>query len=239
LNSQKIKKNGRDDCIASLNRGASRILVLDGEVFICDGAPLYVLWNGYRKQSITSVGTSRVVTELASSRPNPAFEDVSNDLIFGRLFGADEHSEALQFAMENNITLELDVKIETLLPELLRQNPIEVQLEAVLQKLLRLLFIKRDGTEAGTDEVLFELRRLQEVVDTDCSTFVRGVALKRFLDWTDPGPLQWKKKFRVERLFVRDAIDRIDVECRRRGEMSPFVKPSFNEVDEIALAHLR
>src|ERR1700730_5154104 len=161
LNSQKIKKNGRDDCIASLNRGASRILVLDGEVFICDGAPLYVLWNGYRKQSVTSVGTSRVVTELASSRPNPAFEDVSNDLIFGRLFGADEHSEALQFAMENNITLELDVKIETLLPELLRQNPIDVQLEAVLQNVLRLLFIKREGTEAGTDEVLFELRRLQ------------------------------------------------------------------------------
>jgi hypothetical protein len=53
--------------------------------------------------------------------------------------------------MENNITFELDVKIETLLPELLRQNPIEVQLEAVLQKLLRLLFIMRDGTEAGTD----------------------------------------------------------------------------------------
>jgi hypothetical protein len=155
------------------------------------------------------------------------------------MFGADEHSQALQFAMENNITLELDAKMETLLPELLRQNPIEVQLEAVLRKLLRLLSIRRNGTLDGTGEILSELRRLQEAVDTDSSTVVRGVALKRFLDWTDPGPLQWKKRFRVERLFVRDAIDRIDVECHRRGEMSPFVRPSFDEADEIALAHLR
>jgi hypothetical protein len=43
---KKLKWNGREDRIARLNRGAEGIMVSDGKVFVRDGAPLYVLWNG-------------------------------------------------------------------------------------------------------------------------------------------------------------------------------------------------
>lgn len=92
-----IKKsiwNGRDNRLAGLGRGAERILVSGERVFLRDGAPLRVLWNGYRNQSITSVGISPVIGELASSRRNPAFEDASNELIFGRPFETGDHSRS-------------------------------------------------------------------------------------------------------------------------------------------------
>jgi hypothetical protein len=58
LNAREIIYDGRDDCVARLQRGAEGLLLSDDQVFLRDGPPLYVLWNGYRNNSILSVGTS-------------------------------------------------------------------------------------------------------------------------------------------------------------------------------------
>lgn len=154
--------NGRESRIAGLGRGAQGILVSEGEVFIRDGAPLYVFWNGYRNKSITSVGISPVVVELASSRHNPAFKDVTNHLIFGRTFEVGDRPGIAAFATERGIGFAEDDMIEIMLPELLRQDPVKVQLEATLDKLSRLLAIRRPGTEDGREEIARELRHLRD-----------------------------------------------------------------------------
>jgi len=60
--------------------------------------------------------------------------------------------------------------------------------------------------------------------------------LQEFSAWVTFEPQQWKKKFRVEKLFVRDAIDRIEAECSRRGEPSPFSTTLLDEQDDAAIA---
>jgi hypothetical protein len=226
--------NGRENRIARLNRGAEGIMVSDEKVFVRDGAPLYVLWNGYRNQSITSIGISPVIAELASSRRNPAFEDATNELIFGRPFEAGDRSGIAKFATEKRIRFAEDATMENLLPELLRQDPVKVQLEATLGKLSRLLSIRRPGTEGGNEEIALELRRLRDGVEKDGFATDRARALKRLADWAS-GAEEWKKKLRVERLFASDAIDRIEAECGRRGLASPFSEPRFSEEDEAAI----
>jgi hypothetical protein len=236
LGAREIVYNGRDECVARLQRGAEGLLVSDGEVFLRDGAPLYVLWNGYWNNSILSVGTSKVVVALANSRRNPAFEDASNDIIFGRPFEAVDRHDALSFAKEKRLDLGEHAKIETLRPELLRQDPIKVQLEATLRKLLRLVSILRDGTQDGLAEIRAERRRLRDLLERDGSIFDWGRGLQEFSAWVTFEPQQWKKKFRVEKLFVRDAIDRIEAECSRRGEPSPFSTTLLDEQDDAAIA---
>ncbi|MET4524027.1 hypothetical protein [Bradyrhizobium sp. JR18.2] len=226
--------NGRDDRLAGLGRGAERILVSGERVFFRDGAPLCVLWNGYRNQSITSVGISPVIVELASSRRNPAFEDASNELIFGRPFEAGDHSGVATFATEKGIRFAENATMEILLPDLLRQDPVKVQLEATIGKLSRLLAIRRPGAKDGSKQIALELRRLREGAQRNESAIDRARALKHFADWVS-GPEEWKKKLRLDRLFVRDAIDRIESECGRRGVTSPFFEPHFSEEDEVAI----
>lgn len=215
-------------------RGAEQILVSDGKVFVRDGAPLCVLWNGYRNQSITGIGISAVIIELASSRRNPAFEDVANELIFGRLFEAGDRSGIAEFAMEKRLRFGNDATIEILLPDLLRQDPVKVQLDATLGKLSRLLSIRRPGAEDGRGEIALELRRLRDGLEKDGSAADRAHALKHLADWAS-GPEEWKKKLRVERLFAGDAIDRVAGECGRRGLPSPFSRPELSEEDAAAI----
>jgi len=231
---KKLIWNGRDDRLARLSRGAAQIMVSDGRVFVRDGAPLLVLWNGYRNQSITSIGISPVIVELASSRRNPAFEDASNELIFGRPFEAGERSGIEAFAAEKGCAFAEDATVEILLPDLLRQNPVKVQLEATLGKLSRLLSIPRPGAEDGSKEIALELRRLRNCAEKDGSATDRAGALKGFADWVS-GPEEWKKKLRVDRLFARDAIDRIEAECGRRDLPSPFIESQFTDDDEAAI----
>lgn len=235
LNAREIIYDGRDDCVAGLQRGAEGVLLSDEQVFLREGSPLYVLWNGYRNNSISSVGTSEVVIALANSRRNPAFEDASNQIIFGRPFEAADHQGALAFGRAKRLDIEQYATIEMLLPELLRQDPIKVQLESTLRKLLRLVSIFRAGTEGGLIEIRAERQRLRSVLERDGSIFDRGRDLNRFLDWALSEPQQWKTKFRVERLFVRDAIDRIEAECNRRGEPSPFSTTLLNEQENAAI----
>ena len=82
------------------------------------------------------------------------------------------------------------------------------------------------------------LRKLRDASGRDISSCERALALKTFVDWCDPTPLQWKTKYRVERQFVVDAIERIESESRRRGETSPFTEGSVDAEDEIALARI-
>lgn len=226
--------NGRDNRLARLGRGAQGLLVADGTVFVRDGAPLLALWNGYRNQSITSVGISPVIIELASSRRNPAFDDVSNELIFGRPFEACDLSGVELFAVEKAVGIGEDASIEIMLPDLLRQDPVTVQLEATLGKLARLLAIRRPGAEHGSKDIALQLARLRRTTEEAGSAADRARALKGFADWV-VGPEEWKKKFRVERLFVRDAIDRVEAECDRRKLSSPFAESHLSEEDEAAV----
>lgn len=236
LGAREIVYDGRDECVARLQRGAEGLVVSDGEVFLRDGAPLYVLWNGYWNNSILSVGTSKVVVALANSRRNPAFEDASNDIIFGRPFEAIDRHAALSFAKEKRLDFEEHATIEMLRPELLRQDPIKVQLEATLKKLLRLVSIFRAGTDDGVAEIRAERQRLRDLLEREGSIFDWGRGLQEFSAWVASEPQQWKKKFRVEKLFVRDAIDRIEAECSRRGEASPFSTTLLDEQDDAAIA---
>jgi hypothetical protein len=236
LNAREIIYDGRDDCVARLQRGAEGLLLSDDQVLLRDGPPLFVLWNGYRNNSILSVGTSEVVVELASSRRNPAFKDASNEIIFGRPFEAADHKSALDFAKANGLVIQENATIEVLLPELMRQDPLKVQLEATLRKLLRLVSIFRAGTEDGLAEIRLERQRLRNLLERDGSSFDWGRGLKEFSDWAVSEPQEWKKKFRIEKLFVRDAIDRIEAECSRRGEPSPFFTTLLNEDDDAAIA---
>lgn len=234
LAARDIVCNGLDGCIASLGRGADGILVCDGQVFVREGAPVNVLWNGYHNQSITSIGISPVIVELASSRRNPAYEDASNELIFGRTFEAADGAGISAFAEGKGISFATDAKVDILLPDLLRVDPITVQLDATLQKLLRLFSIPRPGTVAGREEITVELRRLRDVVERDVSASERANALKHFAHWVS-GPEEWKKKFRVERLFAGDAIDRMEAECSRRSRASLFSETDFSEEEEAAI----
>jgi hypothetical protein len=236
LNAREIIYDGRSDCVARLHRGAEGLLLSDGQVFLRDGPPLYVLWNGYRNDSILSVGTSEVVVALASSRRNPAFEDASNEIIFGRPFEAADHKSALDFAEANRLVIQEDATIEMLLAELLRQDPLKVQLESTLRKLLRLVSIFRAGTEDGLAAIRAEQRRLRDILERAGSIFDLAIGLKEFSDWVMSEPQQWKKKFRIEKLFVRDAIDRVEAEYARRGEPSPFSTTLLNERDDAAIA---
>ncbi|MDH8378219.1 hypothetical protein QIG63_27465, partial [Klebsiella pneumoniae] len=72
---------------------------------------------------------------------------------FGRPFEAVDRHDALSFAKEKSLDLGEHATIEMLRPELLRQDPIKVQLEATLRKLLRLVSIFRDGTQDGLAEI--------------------------------------------------------------------------------------
>jgi hypothetical protein len=236
LNAREIIYDGRDDCVARLRRGAEGLLLSDDRVFLRDGPPLYVHWNGYRNNSILSVGTSEVVVELASSRRNPAFEDASNEIIFGRPFEAADRKSALDFAEAKGLVIEQNATIEISLPELLRQDVLKVQLEATLRKLLRLVSIFRADTKDGLAEIRVERRRLRDLLERDGSIFDWGRGLKEFSDWVVSEPQQWKKKFRIEKLFVHDAIDRIEAECSRRGEPSPFSMTLLNEQDDAAIS---
>lgn len=238
LKARKIVRDGREDCVANLNRGASQVLVSDGRIYIREGAPLYSLWDGYHNQSITSVGTSAVVVELCSSRRNTAFEDVSNSLIFGRLFEVSDRTGVEDFARSRKAGVDEMARIEILRPELLRQDPVKAQLEATLRKLLRLLSIHRAGIEAGGVAIMAERRRLSDAAASGSSTIACGQALKEFLDWTSAGRQPWKTKLRVETLFIRDAIDRIDAECRRRGQPSPFPTGCLNPEEDVAVGTL-
>lgn len=234
LAAKTIVWNGRDDRLARLGRGALGILVSGRRVFIRDGAPLLAIWNGYRNQSITSIGISPVIVEIASSRRNPAFDDASNELIFGRCFRADDLAGIAEFAKQKRIRFKKVAKVEILLPDLLRQDPMTVQLDATLGKLTRLLAIRRPGAEDGGKEIALELRRLRDLVEKDGPVVDRARALKKFTDWI-AGPEQWKKKFRADRFFARDAVDRIEAECGRRDVPSPFPEPDFSEEDEDAI----
>lgn len=235
LKARKVVRDGRDGCITNLNRGASQLIVSNGRLFLREGAPLFSLWNGDRNQSITSVGTGEVVIELCSTRRNPAFEDVSNYLIFGILCEASDRTGLENFARDRNATVEEASSITILRPDLLRQDPIKVQVEATLRKLVRLLAIKRAGMDAGREEVMAQRRQLCDVAERPSSALTLGRALKAFLDWTADGRQPWKKKLRVETLFIRDAIDRLDVECARRGEPSPFEIAHLSEEDDAAI----
>ncbi|MDX3968252.1 MAG: hypothetical protein QHD01_16840 [Bradyrhizobium sp.] len=226
--------NGRESRIAALGRGAQGILVSEGKVFVRDGAPLSILWNGYRNQSITSIGISPVIVELASSRRNPAFDDVTNELIFGRTFEVGDRSGIAAFATEMGIRFAEKDTIEIMLPDLLRQDPVKVQLEAMLGKLSRLLAIRRPGTEGGRKEIARKVRYLRDSGHVDGSANDRARVLKNFAEWVS-GVEEWKKKLRVERLFSLDAIKRIEGECGRRRLPSPFSEPQFSEEDEEAI----
>jgi hypothetical protein len=238
LNIRKTLHDGRDERIGHLQRGSHDILVSGDRVFLREGAPAYTLWNGYRNGSITGVGTSEVVIELASSRRNPAFEDASNELIFGRVFEASDRQQALDFVASKRLDLEEDAAMEVLRPELLQQDAQKIQLEAILEKLLRMVAIFRAGTKDGSDQILAELGRLFEILTHDASAVQRADDLKQFFNWVMSEPQAWKKTFLVERLFVHDAIDRIEAECARRGISSPFAKAALDQEDDAALARL-
>lgn len=238
LQAREISYDGLADCIVRLQRGAARILVADNRVFVRDGAPVYMLWNGYINGSITAVGVSDVVGELASSRSNPAFEDASNELVFGRVFKATDHVCALDFARENGLKLNKASTIEVLGPELLQNDAMHIQLEATLSKLLRLISIFRAGTQEGSAEIIVERDRLRKVLAGEASISDCAQHLVQFFHWVAGEPQAWKKKFRVERLFVHDAMDRIEAECIRRGFISPFSKSILDAEDDAAIANL-
>lgn len=235
LGAREIVQDGQDECVARLNRGADGILVSGGRVFVREGAPVYSLWNGYRNGSITSVGTSDVVSELASSRRNLAYRDVSNKLIFGVPFRVSEHAEIREYARGRRLNLKEVAKIDLIRPDLLEQDPMKVQLEATLRKLLRLLSIDRAGTGAGAADLSRERTRLGDRIGEAVTVFDYGYALKSSLEWMSTGD-PWKSKFRVERLFVRDAIDRADAEFIRRGEISPFSSEALSDEEVAAIS---
>jgi hypothetical protein len=93
---------------------------------------------------------SEQVFDEKKSRPvaNPAFEDAANVLIFGRPFEAGDRSGTTKFAMGKGIQFAEDATIEILLPDLLRQDPVKVQLAATLGKLWRLLSIRWSASAA-------------------------------------------------------------------------------------------
>jgi hypothetical protein len=120
----------------------------------------------------------------------------------------------------------------------MRQDPLKVQLGATLGKLLRLVSIFRDGAKDGLTEIRAERWRLRDLLDRESSISDWGRGLNEFLDWVTSEPQQWKKKFRIERLLVRDAIDRMEVECSRRGEPSPFSVSRLSEEEDAAIGSL-
>ncbi|WP_316186580.1 MULTISPECIES: hypothetical protein [unclassified Bradyrhizobium] len=124
--------------------------------------------------------------------------------------------------------------MEILLPELLRQDPVKVQLEATLGKLTRLLSIRRPGTQDGEAEIALELRRLRDGIEKDGFAADRSRALKRLADWASGGE-ECKKKLRVEHLLAGDVIGRTEAECSRRGLASPYSEPQFSKEDEAAI----
>lgn len=234
LDAREIIYDGSNDCVVGLQRGAEGILVSGDLVFLRDGPPLYVLWNEYWNNSIISIGTSRVVGEFAGSRPNPAYDDALNELVFGRPFEATDQKGAIDFAKEKGLHLEKKATIELVRPEWTRQDPMKIQLEAILQKLLQLISIPRAGTEEGQIQIRAERRRLGDLLERDGSVYDRAECLKEFQRWTCSQPRSWMDKFRIEKLFVLDAIDRIEAECIRRGRPSFFSAGLLNPEDDAA-----
>lgn len=197
-----------------------------------------MLWNGYWNRSIASVAPSNVTVELASSRRNPAFDDISNELIFGRPFEATDHANVLDSAIVKGRSrlIQKAPKMDIFRPELLHQDPLKIQLEATTRKLLRLVSLPRQGVEDGLSEIRAERQRLRGIVEREGSSFAYGRGLSRFLDWALLEPQGWRRKFRLEKLFIRDAIDRIELECHRRGEASPFATTALDREDDEAIA---
>ena len=237
LQAKSVFFQGRDACVTKLNHGCRAVLVVAGKMFVREGPPVFVVWNGFWDYRIASIGIHQVVTEFASTRPTPAFKDESNDLIFGRLFGPDEVAAIRSFAIEHKVTIRGNDEIDVLIADETTRSTTDIQLRAVIGKLLRMLACPHETTRAGWLEKNAQIGRLQNVAGESVSMFERGVMLQNFAKWAIPDRTEWKKKFRIEMLFVADAIRRIQAETKRRNMPSPF-PISLGDKDDLALDDL-
>jgi hypothetical protein len=234
LTARKVVHDGRDDAIARVNTGATGILVVDDSVFVRDGDPLYVLWN---ELNGFSTRNEPIRGNRWHSR-HPSFDDITDAFTFGRVFAADRVAEAVTFATQSGVIIERQATIETFLPTFVRTKPLDVQIDATFRKLLYLASRHRKVPEESIREIRAMLDRLKHVAGPDISSHDRALALRAFVNWCDAEPANWKAKYRVERRFVIDAIERINSECRRRNETSPFIQDPLSPEDELALAQL-
>lgn len=237
LRARKIVRDGRDDSRTRLLSGTADLVVFEDEVFVRDGSPVYVVWDGRRIETPGN-NVARVMFALNSIQMNPAFEDLSDALTFGNVFRADGLGEVEKLADETDIKLAVADTIDVVMPELIRTDPLELQTNAAHRKLLRLAPIGRPVPREALREIMTMLTALRESGASDRSSQDRAHALTSFVEWCDREPHEWKSKFRVERQFAADAIERIKRESARRRCPCPFDKDILHPEDEAALSYL-
>ena len=237
LSARKIVLDGRDNALAHLQSGATQLLVVEHEVFVRDGSPVYVMWDGRRIETPGN-NFSRVVRALNSIDKNPAFEDLSDALTFGNVFGAEGIGEAKKLASETGIEIAVAATIEVLMPGFFQTDPLELQADAAFRKLSRLARIGSQVSRPALREIWTKLDELQESGAPDRSSHDRARALMSFVEWCDRGPQEWKLSYRVERRLAVDAIGRIKRESARRHCPCPFDEDGLRPVDEAALLDL-
>lgn len=231
---REIVRDHRDDAVARLNKGAQGVLIVDGHhVFLREASPLYVLWDGSCVE-INGNNRGRVMRALHSVGPQPAFEDLTNALAFGRIFGPQYVEEAKALAEQTGASLAVQAAVEVILPELIRNSPVEVQIDAVFRKLLRLVLTPRPVQREALVEIRSILNKLQALQGPNTSSKDRALGLKSFVEWCDVGVRAWTENYRVERRFVNDAVARIEAECLRSCSQSPFI-PNLTQEDELAI----
>jgi hypothetical protein len=221
---------------ALVQRGATNLIIVDDQIFVRNGEPLYALWNGDLYAKYGRQVSFDISGELYNAQPKLGFDDRTNWLIFGRVFSANQLEEALDLARQDQIDVEKQAVIEMLSPELASGDSFVAQTDAMFQRLARLVSVPRDLPTRAADELQTMLRRLSEAGRRDVTE--RAEAMKLFIEWSDPNTTFWKSKFRLERWFVTDAIKRLRLEGRVRHGITPFSDQALTDQDVEALAQL-
>lgn len=232
VNACRLVDDGRIKAAIDIQRAADGLLIIDDQVFVADGEPVYVLWDNRISPKLTPRSCYDFIETLYGTDIDFGYDDLTTALTFGTVFAPTELERLSSLLLTIDADIERHATIEVSGIRKFASDPLEVQTDAAFRKLLRLAAVPRRLPRAAAVEKRQKVTELQQAASAS-STLVRARAMQAHLDWLELFP--WLSSFHVEHRFLKHVIGNISEEGNRRGVFTPFTQfePLTEEEDAI------
>jgi hypothetical protein len=243
LNVREIRECNRDEILALVHRGASRLLLCDDFVYMRGGEPIYLC--GYSSIHEPLQIDSICVADVNSRQPNfirgvrnigcCRYDEFEALACNGAVFAADECELARTFVMEQekHVPQEHDT-IEIVDRETIRTNSLNLHVDIEV-RWFRTSFRGMDLEEIASDNELASIiSSLDHLTTLDEISWEAGAAaIETFIAWCERKHITYPSDYNYSFECAKEAISRINTDCTRRG-----VTRKFDEDDDAAVASL-
>jgi hypothetical protein len=243
LNVRKMKGCNREEILGLTREGASRVLLCDDFVYMRGGEPVYLCESPDTHEPPLYNYIS--VADVNSRRPNYfygvhklggySYNDFESLALNGAVFAADECELARAFVIEQekHLPQERDT-IELVDRETIRTNSLNLHVDVEV-RWFRASFGGMDLEEIASDNELASIiSTLDRLTALDEISWEPGAAaIESFIAWCERKHITYTSDYNYSFERAKEAINRINTDCTRRG-----VTRKFDEDDDAAVASL-